>query len=449
MSVTGFTASHTLPFDRERVWQWHSRPGAVVRLTPPFLPMRPVSQARSLRGGTTVFSLPAGQQWVAKHQVDGYAAGERFVDEAANQPVKAATRWRHTHTFEDAISGDEPATRITDEVATTLPAFALRPAFAYRQHQLLEDLRFTASLPDTEPRTIAVTGASGLVGTHLCAQLTTAGHNVIGLTRGAPGPGERQWDPDNPAADLLEGVDAVAHLAGESIMGRFTDEKKRKIRDSRVGPTRKLARLAAESGVETFVCASAVGFYGTDAGERPHTEADGPGEGFLAEVCAEWEDASQAEGLRTVNIRTGLALSGAGGLLPVLGASVRAGLGARFGSGDFWMSWVSLDDLTDLYARSLLDASVSGPVNATALNPVTNAEMSSTLAAMLHRPDVLPIPTFGPKLLLGAEGAQELALADQRVVPAEAQHRGWRFRYPTLEAALAHELGKEQLMADR
>lgn len=449
MSATGFTASHTLPFDRERVWQWHSRPGAVVRLTPPFLPMRPVSQARSLRGGTTVFSLPAGQRWVASHQVDGYAPGERFVDEAANQPVRAATRWRHTHTFEDATSGDEPATRITDEVATTIPAFALRPAFAYRQHQLLEDMRFIASLPETAPLTIAVTGASGLVGTHLCAQLTTAGHNVIGLTRGTPGPGERQWDPEDPAADLLEGVDAVAHLAGESIMGRFTDEKKRKIRDSRVGPTRKLARLAAESGVGTFVCASAVGFYGTDAGERPHTEADGPGEGFLAEVCAEWEDASRAEGLRTVNIRTGLALSGAGGLLPVLEASVRAGLSARFGGGDFWMSWVALDDLTDLYARSLIDASVSGPINATAPNPVTNAEMSSTLAGILHRPDFLPIPTFGPKLLLGAEGARELALADQRVVPAEAEHRGWRFRYPTLEAALAHELGKEQLLADR
>lgn len=449
MSFTGFSASHTLPFHRDVVWQWHSRPGAVVRLTPPFLPMRPVSQARSLRGGTTVFSLPAGQRWVAEHQVDGYVTGERFVDEAANQPVKAATRWRHTHTFADVSTGGAPATRITDEVATTIPAFALRPAFAYRQHQLFEDLRFLASLPAAEPLTIAVTGASGLVGTHLSAQLTTAGHRVIGLTRGEAGPGERHWDPEDPAADLLEGVDAVAHLAGESIMGRFTDEKKRKIRDSRVEPTRKLARLAADSGVETFVCASAVGYYGTDAGDHPRTEADGPGKGFLAEVCAEWEDASRVEGLRTVNIRTGLALSGAGGLLPVLEASVRAGLGARFGSGDFWMSWVALDDLTDLYARSLLDASVSGPVNATAPHPVTNAEMSSTLAAMLHRPDFLPIPTFGPKLLLGAEGAEELALANQRVAAAEAEHRGWRFRYPTLHAALAHELGKERLMADR
>lgn len=435
--------THTIPFDRDTVWRWHSRPGAVVRLTPPFLPMRPVEQAESLRGGRTVFALPAGQQWVAHHRVDGYVAGEQFVDEADNQPLKALTRWSHTHRFEAAGGG---ATRVTDRVDTTLPAALLRPAFAYRQHQLAEDLRFLASLPPVEPLTIAVTGASGLVGAHLVAQLTTAGHRVIRLTRSLPGPGERQWDPNNPAPDLLEGVDAVAHLAGESIMGRFTEEKKRRIRDSRVGPTRKLAQLAAGSGVQAFVCASAVGYYGTDAGGFPHTEADPAGSGFLADVCAEWEDASRAEGLRTVNIRTGLALSGAGGLLPVLKKSVSAGLGARFGAGDFWMSWVALDDLTDLYVRSLIDARVVGPVNATAPHPVTNRELSATLSRMMHRPAPLPIPALGPKLLLGSEGASELALADQRVVPAVAAQRGWRFRYPTLEAALAHELGKEALL---
>lgn len=443
----GITATHLVPADRDTVWRWHSAPGALERLTPPFLPMRPVSQAQSLRGGTTVFSLPGGLEWVAEHQIDGYVAGSQFVDEAINQPIKAATGWRHTHRFEDTTGPDgEAATLVHDTVSARVPEFALRPAFAYRQRQLIHDITFLKSLPHSEPMVVAMTGASGLVGSHLRAQLTTAGHTVIGLTRGEAGPGERHWDPDNPAEDLLDGVDAVAHLAGESIMGRFTEEKKRKIRDSRIGPTRKLAALAADSAVKTFVSASAVGFYGTDAGHRPHDETDRPGKGFLASVCAQWEEASHVDGIRVVNIRTGLALSGAGGLLPVLKASVSAGMSAQFGDGEFWMSWVALDDLTDLYTRALVDQTISGPINAVAPNPVTNAVMSATLAEVLRRPDFLSIPEFGPKLLLGNEGAHELALADQRVVPARANDAGWAFRYPTLEAALRHELGKETLV---
>ena len=441
----GIRAEYTLPFDRDTVWRWHTRPGAVTRLTPGFLPMRVQSEAASIRNGTTVFRLPAGQQWVARHCADGYIAGGQFTDVAANQPLRAATGWRHVHRFEDVGEG----TLLIDDVTARIPEALLRPAWAYRQRQLVEDLRFIASLPDTAPKTVAMTGSSGLVGTHLRAQLTTAGHTVIPLVRGSAGPGERHWDMDDPAPDLLRGVDGVIHLAGETIMGRFTEEKKRKIRDSRVEPTRKLARLAADSGVDVFVGASAVGYYGTDAGSVPRTETDGPGEGFLAEVCNAWEEAARVEGLRSVHIRTGLALSSAGGLLPVLKASVNAGLSARFGRGDFWMSWVALDDLTDFYVRALIDDTVSGPVNATAPEPVTNAEMSSTLAHLLRRPDVFSIPTFGPKLLLGEEGAHELALADQRALPAVAAERGWRLRYPTLNAALRHELGREQLLVSQ
>ena len=377
----GIRAEYTLPFDRDTVWRWHTRPGAVTRLTPGFLPMRVQSEAASIRNGTTVFRLPAGQQWVARHCADAYIAGGQFTDVAANQPLRAATGWRHVHRFEDVGEG----TLLIDDVTARIPEALLRPAWAYRQRQLVEDLRFIASLPDTAPKTVAMTGSSGLVGTHLRAQLTTAGHTVIPLVRGSAGPGERHWDMDDPAPDLLRGVDGVIHLAGETIMGRFTEEKKRKIRDSRVEPTRKLARLAADSGVDVFVGASAVGYYGTDAGSVPRTETDGPGEGFLAEVCNAWEEAARVEGLRSVHIRTGLALSSAGGLLPVLKASVNAGLSARFGRGDFWMSWVALDDLTDFYVRALIDDTVSGPVNATAPEPVTNAEMSSTLAHLLRR----------------------------------------------------------------
>ena len=436
----GIHATYFLPFNRETVWRWHTRPGAVTRLTPGFLPMRVAQEAASIRSGTTVFDLPAGQRWVARHDDNGYVAGAQFTDFASNEPLRSTTQWRHVHRFEDAPGG----TVLSDDVRSRIPEAVLRPAWAYRQRQLLEDLTFINSLPQQPQLTVAMTGSSGLVGTHLRAQLTTAGHNVIQLVRGHARPGQRHWDMDNPDPDLLRGVDAVIHLAGESIMGRFTDKKKHKIAASRIEPTRKLARLAAETGVQTFVSASAVGYYGTDAGDVARTESDGPGNGFLADVCAQWEDASRVDGMRTVNIRTGLALSGAGGLLPVLKASVNAGLSARFGDGDFWMSWVALDDLTDIYTRTLVDDTVTGPVNATAPEPVTNAEMSATLASLLHRPNLLSIPQFGPKLLLGNEGAHELALADQRAVPVVAKQHGWRFRYPTLEAALRHELGMEE-----
>lgn len=451
-------ATHTIDAPLIDVWRWHTRPGAVHRLTPPFLPMTVVSGADSLKDGTTVFSLPAGQKWVARHQPKDFIDQQQFVDEAASTPVKQLTKWRHEHRFEE-LGG---RTRITDTVHTTVPEKVLAPAFAYRQHQLAEDIAFLERMNqlgttshDDQPRTltVAMTGSRGLVGTALTAQLTTAGHTVIQLVRGTPRHNsplpQRHWDMENPDAELFDGVDAVVHLAGESIMGRFTDAHKAEIYSSRIGPTRRLARLAAESGIQTFVSASAVGFYGSDAGDHPHTETDGRGDGFLADVVEEWERATspaREAGVRTVNIRTGLALSGAGGLLPLLKLSAHTAMSARFGDGDFWMSWVALDDLTDIYFRALVDDSLSGPVNATAPNPVTNAELSQTLTSLLHRPELLGIPEFGPKLLLGDEGARELALADQRVEPAALHALGHHFRYPNLTDALRHELGKEDYL---
>ena len=454
------STTHTIDAPLADVWRWHTLPGAVHRLTPPFLPMKVISGAESLKDGTTVFSLPAGQKWVARHQPKDFIDQEQFVDEAANTPVKPLTKWRHEHRFEDTNG----KTRITDTVHTTAPERVLAPAFAYRQHQLAEDIAFLkrmnhmgATGNDHDPTrtfTVAMTGSRGLVGTALTAQLTTAGHTVIRLVRGTPQDSgthpQRHWDMENPDAKLFDGVDAVVHLAGESIMGRFTDAHKADIYSSRIGPTRQLARLAADSGIQAFVSASAVGFYGTNAGDRLHTETDSRGDGFLADVVDEWERATNPArdaGVRTVNIRTGLAMSGAGGLLPLLKLSARTAMSARFGDGDFWMSWVALDDLTDIYFRALIDDSLSGPVNATSPNPVTNAELSQALTSLLHRPELIGIPEFGPKLLLGDEGARELALADQRVEPAVLNSLSHHFRYPNLIDALRHELGKEDYLA--
>lgn len=294
--------------------------------------------------------------------------------------------------------------------------------------------------------TVAVTGSSGLVGQALHSLLGISGHQVLRLVRRAPAsPDERRWRPDDPAPDLLDGVDALVHLAGESIAGRFTEAHKRAVRDSRVGPTRKLAELVARDGPQTFVSASAIGYYGADRGDAELTEDAERGDGFLADVVTEWEAATSpaaAVGARVVTVRTGIVQSPRGGTLQLLRPLFLAGLGGRLGSGAQWMSWIDLDDLVEIYLRALLDTSLAGPVNATAPEPVRNREYTGILGRVLRRPTLLPVPPFGPRLLLGAEGARELALASQRVVPHRLLTIGHEFRRPGLEQCLRYQLNR-------
>lgn len=444
-----FSAQHVVPAPRTDVWAWHTRPGALTRLNAPFAFMTPVQQAQSLGDGTSILRLPGGLQWKAQHVLSRYQEGYSFSDECVNSPLRQLTQWRHTHTFAE----DPAGTRVTDEVDTRVPSAALKSVFAYRQHQLIEDFAFFKRLRDaglnTRPLTIAMTGSRGSVGTALTAQLRTAGHTVIQLVRGKAGSGQRHWNTNLPDPHLLDGVDVLVHLAGEPIFGRFNEEHKAAIRDSRVGPTENLARLAgATPSVHTMVCASAVGFYGADRGDEILTEDSAPGDGFLANVVRQWEHAcepAREAGTRVVNIRTGIAMSGGSGLLPLLRALFSTGLGGPFGDGKFWFSWVAIDDLTDAYFRAIVDDSLSGPVNAASPNPVLNKDFVAALGKELHRPALLPVPNFGPAILLGKEGAQELALAQQRVRPAVLENMGHYFRYPTINTALAHELGGESL----
>ena len=252
--------------------------------------------------------------------------------------------------------------------------------------------------------------------------------------------------PDAPAPDLLSGVDAVVHLAGASIAGRFTEKHKAAIRDTRIEPTRKLARAAADSddGPTVFVSASAVGIYGYNRGDALLCEESVRGDGFLADVVADWEDATRpaAEtGLRTVTVRTGVVQAAAGGTLRLLRPLFLAGLGGRIGNGEQWLSWIGIDDLIDVYYRTLYDARLSGPVNAVGPTPVRNSDYTEALAGVLHRPALLPVPSFGPRLLLGGQGARELAEADQRVVPTKLTEVGHKFRHASVSEALAHQLG--------
>lgn len=435
----------------DEVFAWHTRPGAMPRLVPPWQPMTVVAETESLADGRAVLGLPGGLRWVAQHDPEAYDPPHRFVDALSSTgprslPPRVIGWWRHTHEFDDAPGG---GTRVRDTVDTTVPGAALRPTFVYRHRQLADDLAShrDAREAGAKPMVVAVTGASGLVGSQLTAFLSSGGHEVIRLVRHQPlAKNERRWNPDAPSPDLFAGVDAVVHLAGASIAGRFTAAHKAAIRDSRIGPTRLLAQAAADSddGPKVFVSASAIGYYGYDRGDAVLSEDSARGDGFLADVVADWEAATGPAadaGLRVVTVRTGIVQAAAGGTLRLFRPLFLAGLGGRLGSGSQWLSWIGLDDLLDVYYRALYDARLSGPVNAVGPEPVRNSDYTKALAAVLHRPAVLPVPSFGPRLLLGGQGSRELAEADQRVMPAKLTELGHRFRHPGIEEALAHQLG--------
>jgi hypothetical protein len=462
-----FTYSTVVNAGLSDVFAWHGRPGAMTRLTPPWLPVRVLQEASSLRDGRAVLGWPGGLRWVAVHQPASYDPPNMFADELGSCPLATVLSWRHRHHFApvgeagEAGEATERATLVTDVVDTTLPDRSVRPIFVYRHRQLADDLaaqaRARAIRPDS--LTVAVTGSGGLIGTALTALLTTGGHRVIRLVRRPPrNSGERQWCPEEPAPTLLSGVDALIHLAGAPIGGRFTADRKREIADSRIVPTRRLAELAAATagagagaadpgtpGLRAFVTASAIGFYGPDRGEEILTETSARGKGFLADVVADWEDAAApaaAAGVRTVQVRTGIVQTPRGGTLRLLTPLFAAGLGGRLGSGTQWLAWIGLDDLLDIYLRAVLDPQLSGPVNAVAPEPVRNIDYTRTLARVLHRPALLPVPAFGPRLLLGAEGAAELAQASQYVRAEALIGAGHHFRQPQLEQALRHVFGR-------
>ena len=295
---------------------------------------------------------------------------------------------------------------------------------------------------------IIISGASGLIGTPLVARLRGKGHEVVRLVRRTPAAGEALWDPRAGVLDptILEGADAVIHLSGAGIGDkRWTDAYKREVLESRTLSTSLLARTIAglDRKPRVFLSGSAIGIYGARDDEAL-TESSSHGTGFLADVCEQWEAAAapaRDAGVRTVFLRTGIVLSPQGGALKKLLAVFKVGLGGRFGNGKQWQSWISLDD--ELGAiEFLLDASVSGPVNLTAPQPVTNAEFTRVLARVLKRPAVLPIPSFGPQLLLGGELADALLFTGQRVMPDVLTKSGYSFTHATLEDALRSLLNK-------
>lgn len=294
---------------------------------------------------------------------------------------------------------------------------------------------------------ILISGSHGLVGTALGKALQSDGHEVLALVRRAPSSeSEVEWYPERGSLALsgMEGMDAVVHLAGESIASsRWTAEKKQRIRDSRVKGTTVLAEALGNLRVppKTLLSASAIGYYG-DRGDLILTEASAAGNDFLAGVCVEWEKATESaseKGIRVVNARIGIVLSKDGGALAKMLPFFRMGMGGRISSGRQWMSWITLDDLVSAFQFALADDKLSGPVNFVAPNPVTNAEFTRTLGKALSRPTLFPIPAFGVRLAVG-EMAGPLLLSSQRVAAERLKQAGYHFEYPDLAEALRHVL---------
>lgn len=290
------------------------------------------------------------------------------------------------------------------------------------------------------PAKVLVSGSSGLIGNALLPALQSSGREVSRLVRGTSGLGRIEWDPAQPLApDSISGFDAVVHLAGESIVSRWTEAKKRRIRESRVKGTRHLAEALAQAPrrPQVLISASAIGYYG-DRGEEALREDSPSGDGFLPEVCREWEAAAQpavSAGIRTAHLRTGVVLSPSGGALKAMLPPFRMGLGGKVGSGRQWMSWIDLHDMIGAILHLIADDSIRGPVNMVSPSPVRNAEFTKTLASVLSRPAIFPMPAFAARLVFGQMG-DELLLASQRVEPAELMASGYVYQKPDLRKAL-------------
>jgi len=294
---------------------------------------------------------------------------------------------------------------------------------------------------------ILVSGVSGPIGSALLPSLKTRGYDVTRLIRGtSAAEGQIGWDPAMPISpDMVSGYDAVIHLAGESIVGRWTKTKKIKIRGSRVAGTTTLAEAlaGAQDKPQVFACSSAIGYYG-DRGNEVLNEASKPGIGFLPDVCREWEAATQAAanaGIRTVQMRTGVVLSSKGGALGKMLTPFKMGVGGRIGDGQQWMSWIDIEDMVGAIHHILKSDLLQGPVNMVAPKPVKNVEFTKTLASVLSRPAILPMPVFAVKLAFGEMG-ETVLLGSQRVEPTQLVMSGYPFRFTNLRASLENNLNR-------
>ena len=460
MTATELTYRARLPIAAAEARAWHDRPGAFERLAPPWMNVRVADSYGTTAPGDwkrlKVGAGPFRMGWTLDHRAlpeSTDAVG--FVDEQRDGPFRA---WHHEHRFtdvddttsllEDRLVYRLPLGKTGDAIAGSRVTGQLDEIFRFRHRRSQLDMQHHAAYRGA-PLAIVVSGASGLVGRQLVAFLRTGGHTVYRLVRREPAADDEiYWNPRAGEIDAaaIEGMDAIVHLAGESIAsGRWTQKRKQRILTSRVDGTRLLAETIARLRVppSVLVSASATGVYGS-RGDEIVTDESGSGTGFLADVCRAWEAATEpatAAGIRVVSPRFGVVLAGNGGLLTRVTNLFRLGLGGRLGDGEQYFSWIALDDLLYVIHRAITDSSLSGPINAVAPHPVTNREFTATLGRVLGRPAFLPAPESALRLVFG-DMADELLLTSQRAIPARLTDNDVPFAFPELEDALRHELGR-------
>ncbi len=457
MSDTRFTASSLFPCTAAELYAWHSRPGALERLIPPWEKTRVMVREGGIDpGGRVTMEMHAGPipyLWHARHVKN--TPGVMFQDIQERGPF---ARWTHTHFFTDTANG----ALLEDRIDYALPGSFLVPAFAvkmvdrtlqrifrYRHDTLHADIELHRRC-STKPQRILISGASGILGSALRPLLVTGGHDVWTLVRRRPDRSKQEiyWDPPSGHLNLagLPPFDSVIHLAGDNIGGgRWTMAKKRQVIDSRVQGTGLIARTIAELPVppRVLLTASAVGFYGNcfDCCMR---EEDQAGNDFISDVCNLWEQAAQPaedRGIRTVIMRIGVVLTPRGGALERLLSTAPIGFPRRFGDGDQFISWIGINDMISAILHALCTDSLHGPVNIAAPYPATNSELLHTLARVLRRPLLPPIPAGMLRTMYG-QMAEEVLLGGCRVATDKLQQSGYRFRHADLEQTLRHLLGR-------
>jgi len=451
-SMKQFKMSLQVPVPVETLFAWHDRPGAFERLLPPWEPVRIKARQGSIRDGDWLHLQMGPMSWLARHR--GYQPPHQFIDIQAQGPL---AYWQHQHLFR-ALSPER--SELTDLIEYELPLAPasglahpwtqarLHKMFTYRHRITAQDLAFHATYSQgRSPMKILITGASGLLGSSLSAFLSTGGHTVLQLVRRpSTDPLQICWDARQQIdSAALEGLDAVIHLAGESLAtGRWSPAKKERILQSRVQGTRLLVQSlkALQQPPKVLICASATGYYGS-RGEHILDETSAAGSGFLAEVCQAWEaeaDKLQGSGIRLVKARFGVVLSAKGGALPLMLPPFQLGLGGKLGSGQQYLSWIASEDLIRGLYHCLYHAELSGPVNFTAPQPLKNIEFTRLLAQALKRPAVFAVPSLALKLALG-EMADEMLLSSTRALPTKLLETGFTFLYPELPGALQDLLG--------